>query len=81
VDLGDNALVGGVDDIEGLAFLAFDEFVVDEPGFRVSGSVQRWLSSIEELSGASTSGVASLTDQSAARTCRKSASQAGRKSF
>jgi hypothetical protein len=36
VDLGDHALVGGVDDIEGLAFLALDELVVDEPGRAVS---------------------------------------------
>jgi hypothetical protein len=36
VDLGDHALVGGVDDVEGLAFLALDELVVDEPGRRVS---------------------------------------------
>jgi hypothetical protein len=34
VDLGDHALVGGVDDVEGLAFLALDELVVDEPGWR-----------------------------------------------
>jgi hypothetical protein len=36
VDLGDHALVGGVDDVEGLAFLALDELVVDEPGWVVS---------------------------------------------
>jgi hypothetical protein len=42
VDLGDHALVGGVDDIEGLAFLALDELVVDEPGRVVSEDVQ-WL--------------------------------------
>jgi hypothetical protein len=36
VDLGDHALVGGVDDVEGLAFLALDELVVDEPGRTVS---------------------------------------------
>jgi hypothetical protein len=41
VDLGDHALVGGVDDIEGLAFLALDELVVDEPGWAVSEDVQQ----------------------------------------
>lgn len=30
MDGGDDFFVGGVDDIEGFAVLAFDEFVVDE---------------------------------------------------
>jgi hypothetical protein len=47
VDLGDHALVGGVDDIEGLAFLALDELVVDEPGRAVSEDVQRLRGPIE----------------------------------
>ena len=39
MDLGDDALVGGVDHVEGLAFLAFDELIVDEAGGGVSEDV------------------------------------------
>ena len=47
MDLGDHALVGRVDDIEGLAFLALDELVVDEPGQAVSEDVRRLRGAIE----------------------------------
>ena len=80
MDLGNHALVGGVDDVEGLAFLALDELVVDEAGWAVSEDVQELRPPKEDFGGVVTSG-ASLTGRLAARTCRSAASQAGRKSY
>ena len=47
MDLGDHALVGGVDDIEGLAFLTLDELVIDEPGRAISEDVRELRGPIE----------------------------------
>ena len=51
MDLGDHALVGGVDDVEGLAFLALDELVVDEAGWAVSEDVQELRPPNEDVGG------------------------------
>jgi hypothetical protein len=48
VDLGDDGLIGGVDDFEGFAVDAFDEFVVDEAGGVGVGS-GLWLSDARML--------------------------------